>query len=68
MLNLKTTVLANIVEQRTAKHARMEKKHAELMQEILQHIMQHSVQPMRIGRIEKSADAQDNVTKGKNVC
>ena len=63
MLNLKTTDLAYIVEQRTAKHARMEKKHAELMQEILQHIMHNSVQQKWMGRIEKSADAQSNITK-----
>jgi len=68
MLNLKTTVFAYIVEQRTAKHTRMEKKHAELMQEILQHIMQHSMQHMRMGKNEKSEDARNNITKEKKDC
>lgn len=68
MLHLKTTVLAYIVEQRTAKHERMEKKHAELMQEILQQLMQHSMQHMQMGKIEKSTAAQNNLTKGKSDC
>ena len=63
MLNQKATDIAHIVEQRTARHARMEKKHAEMMQEILQHIMYHSVQQKRMGRIEKSADAKIKITK-----
>lgn len=68
MLHLKTTVLAYIVGQRTARHARMEKKHAELMQEILQHLVQHSMQHMRLDTIEKSADVQNKITKEKSDC
>ncbi len=63
MMNLKATDLAYIVEQRTARHARMEKKHADMMQEILQHIMHHGVPRKRMARIGISADAQNNITK-----